>query len=356
MIRILIIINLVFCSGLILGQNNSKKNDLTCFCSARETPNSVVNYDNNLQLLKSFSDGRSKKELDSLHIPYTESQLKLLRMFDLIRKDKDKYYTNIPILDESQTIHLRTQSKLIADKITPLAVPDIKELVSYLNSINRSKNAFSIMFSYVIDGLTWRIFEEKGIIKPFITIDNTSQWTGHFWILDSRRDTKYGTNTSGDSAFSISVTNGASYKIMKAFYEDDNSLELIANDIKLNGKVTDKRVIDALSKFGLFNEQGNITIPIINENNQDRLYTLSRLISSKICEITVLNASIEDVVKEYHFKNNEQALVILYHEIMWDLLDNLIAQNIVEKPLILSEPDKAEMKDLSDLIFITRNK
>jgi hypothetical protein len=153
----LIILNLVLYSGLILGQNNSKKYDLTCFCSARETPNSVVNYDNNLQLLKSFSEGMSRKGLDSLHIPYTESQLKLLRMFNLIRKENGKYYTNIPILDESQTIHLRTKSKQIADKITPLVATEIKELVSYLDSINRSKNAFSIMFSYVIDGLTWKI-------------------------------------------------------------------------------------------------------------------------------------------------------------------------------------------------------
>lgn len=351
-----IIFNLLLYCGLVVGQNNPNDYDLSCYCIARETPNGIVGYDNNLQLLKTLRNGMSRKGLDSLHINYTESQLKLLRIFNLIRKENIYYYSNIPILNEIQTNHLRIQSKQIADKITPLITADIKEFVKYLDSIKCSKNAFSILFSYVLDGLTWKIFEENKTIKSRILLDNDCPWTGYFWILATKRESKYGTNTDGDSILSIAVTNGAPYRIMKSFYQENNLLSIMVNDIKLFGKVTDKQVLNALGKFNLFNEHGEITIPIIEENNQSKLYSLSKSMSSKICENAISNTSIDAVVKEFSFKDKEQALVILYHEIMWDLLDNIEASNLIEKPTILKEPDKAEFKDLADLIFITWKK
>lgn len=38
---------------------------------------------------------------------------------------------------------------------------------------------------------------------------------------------------------------------------------------------------------------------------------------------------------------------------MWDLLSNLLDKNILTKPLVLENPKDAEMKDVSDLMFIT---
>jgi len=350
----LLIITFSLFSGVIMGQKNLDDYDMTCYCSARETPHGVVSFDNNLQLISSFKKGLSKKELDSLHIPYTDSQLKLLRIFNLIRKEKDKYFSNIPFLDEKQTYLLRAQSKQIADKILPHIEPDIKELVSYLTSIGNSNNVFSIAFSYVLDGLPWQIFEEKKIIKPLDSKDNISPWTGFFWILTSNPSSKSGTNTESDSTFTIGITGGP-YRLMKSIYdEEDGLLKVMLRNYIVSGKVTDEKVFKTFEPYNLFNQKGELTIPIIVENDQNKLYVLSKQIAEKICmEMTSMEVA-NRAIKDFNFQNEEQAVIILYHEVMWNLLSIMEEKKLIEKPIIIKNPDKAEMKDAADLMYIIR--
>lgn len=350
--KLLVIILLLFCR-VLYGQKNINNYDMTCFCSARETPEGILSYDNNLQIILSLKDGLSKKELDSLQIPYTDSQLKLLRVYNLIRKENNKYYLTFPLLDKDQTLLLRNQSKQIADSITPLIENDAKDMVSFLASTGRSQNAFSIIFSYVLDGLVWNEFEENGEIKPIDSNDDITPWTGFFWVLEPRREPKYGTNSLTDSILSISFTNGAPYRLMNSLFIEEDLLRILLDNIRLSGKVTDRRVIEVFGKYNMFDNQGNVTIPIIRENNQSRLFLLSEKISDKICKGVLNDISLDKTMHNYGFKSKEQTLIIVYHEIMWDLLSNLLDKNILTKPLVLENPKDAEMKDVSDLMFIT---
>jgi len=337
-----------------MGQKNSDNYDMTCYCSARETPNGVVSFDNNLQLISSFNKGLSKKELDSLHIPYTDSQLKLLRIFNLIRKENDKYFSNIPFFDEKQTYQLRAQSKQIADKILPQIEPDIKELAIYLTSTGNSNNVFSIIFSYVLDGLPWKIFEEKGIIKPIDSKDNISPWTGFFWILTSHPSAKSGTNTESDSTFTIGITGGP-YRLMKSIYdEEDGLLKVMLRNYIVSGKITDEKAFKTFEPYNLFNQKGELTIPIIIENNQNKIYVLSKQIAEKIYTEMASKEVTNKAIKDFNFKNEEQTTIILYHEVMWDMLSMLEEKKLIEKPIIIKNPDKASMKDAADLLYIIR--
>jgi len=47
---------------------------------------------------------------------------------------------------------------------------------------------------------------------------------------------------------------------------------------------------------------------------------------------------------------------ISYHELMWDLLDDLEKQGIIRKPIAFADPKKAQAKDIADLVFIVRGK
>ena len=350
--KLLIFYFLLFCA-VLLGQKSPNNYDYSCYCSGRETPHKIVSYDNNLQLIKLFNVGLSKKDLDSLNIPYTYSQLKLLQIYNLIRFENNKYYSNIPILDEKQTNQLRIQSKQIANNIIPIIDNDIKDLVAYLSTINRSSNTFSIIASYVIDGLLWEKFEKKKLIQSN-SYDSAYPWSGYFWVLASRRNFKYGTNTDTDSTITIALTNGGTYRIMESYYKGEDLIKIMLNNMRVSGKVTDERVIKNFGKYNIFNKQGDIIIPVIIENNQNKLYMLSNQIADKICDLIISNVNIDEYVKAYNFKDKEQALIILSHEIMWDLLSLIDEKKLVEKPIILREPSKAEMKDASDLIYIIR--
>jgi hypothetical protein len=47
-----------------------------------------------------------------------------------------------------------------------------------------------------------------------------------------------------------------------------------------------------------------------------------------------------------------QGIIILYHEIMWDILDIMEEKGKLEKPVAFKEPAMARPEDLKDLIFI----
>ena len=75
------------------GIDDFSKNESICYCMPNwSTPNNVVGFDNNWQLLRAMQVPRSKEELDSLGIPCTYSQLQLLRDWGLIERNEDDRY------------------------------------------------------------------------------------------------------------------------------------------------------------------------------------------------------------------------------------------------------------------------
>jgi len=350
--KILFLLSLVLLLVDIYGQPNANDFDLICYCSG-ETPHSVVSYDNNLQLILLFKNGLTLKQLDSLQISYTKSQIKLLKLYNLLRQENKVLYSNIAILENENSVELREYSRSIAEKILPFVETDILELNEHLSSINRSKNAFSITFSYVLDGLIWKEFEAKGITKPIENNEN-SPWTGHFWMLESKRSLGFGTNSYSDSTVTIAITNGAPYQLTKSFYKEREIRKLLLNDIKLYNKVIDERVLRTFEEFKIIDSNGEITIPIIYENNQNELYSLSKRISRQICNKTLDLIVLDEIIEKYNFSDNEQAIIVLYHEIMWELLEIILEKGIMEIPIILKEPEQAEVQNISDILYIIK--
>jgi hypothetical protein len=344
----------LFCLVLKSQQNIDEYNKI-CYCSGN-TPHSILSYDNNWQLLLAFKSGLSKRDLDSLHILYTESQLRLMLIFKLIRYKSDKYYTDIPIWDAKQTNELRGKTKKIAEQIIPFIEDDIKSLVTALTYENYYDNQFSIIFSYLLDGLVWSKFEEKRLIKPLNLNTNNWPWTGAFWLLTPARDKNYGTNTESDSIYTIGITGGA-YSQMKTIYdEEDGLLKLMLENYIKNGKITDQKIISACEPYHILNKKGEITVPIIVENYQNKIFTLSDQIAMNVCNHLVSNEIFKNIILDFKLNDEQQAIIILYHEVMWDLLSIIEEKKLIQKPIILANPEKAEMKDVSNLIYIIKRK
>ena len=125
------------------------------------------------------------------------------------------------------------------------------------------------------------------------------------------------------------------------------------NDLADSGKVTNSEVKQTFLPFNLFDENGNFTIPVIESKQGNRLYDISHRISEKIAETVPGLVDFPELIEEFQFQNNAQALIITYHEIMWDLM-NKFEQDVVEKPIAFSNPENAGNKDVADLVFIVR--
>lgn len=348
-----ILIGFLLICGVIEGQENLKDYDEICYCTGN-TPHSILSYDNNWKLLLAFKNGESKSKLDSLGIPYTKSQLKLLSIYKLIRFDNGKYFTTFPILDTNQTSYLRAKTSEIASIIFPIIEKDIKSLVSELNNNDQTDNQFSILFSYVLDGLAWQKFEENGMVDRLtLNIDNYP-WVGEFWLLTPRRSTFYGTNSESDSTYSIAITTSGNEIVSKVYNEENELLRILLKNYINSGKVTDKKALTTFAQYNVCDRAGNITIPIITENKNNRIYYYSSQIAEKISTELISNSIFDELMRDLKFKDRKQAVIILYHEVMWDLLSVIEKQKAIQKPSILENPNQSKLADISKLLYITR--
>ncbi|MDR2653619.1 MAG: hypothetical protein LBC68_15175 [Prevotellaceae bacterium] len=344
------IINTLYLHSQPTDYNKIENWDDICFCSMNNAfhPQTIVNADNNWQLLLAMKSGLTLKELDSLKIPYTRSQWLLLRSQRLIERNQDVYKTSIPILDKEQTVALRQQSHMAAKIVASEIEEECKELVAFLSKNNRSQNVFSILFSYVIDGLIWDRFEKDGIIKEQPSGDGI--WSGNYWFLTPKRSFSCGTNSiSNGDKYTFILNWSESEKLTNEIPELDDFLISLENE----DKITDKKIIDEFSPFGFFDENSNLIIPVIDERENSDLCLISNKITDKLLAAFVKAVDIETVKTLYKFRDNSETVLIFYHEMMWDIIDLLLDKKIIQLPVVFQSPETAKMTDIADLCFIT---
>jgi hypothetical protein len=141
---------------------------------------------------------------------------------------------------------------------------------------------------------------------------------------------------------------------MVPFVADFNTLIQMFEDYRTAGVVEHERVRTVFGPFGLFDEEGQFTIPVIVEEDANPLYRSSRAIAEEVVASVSQLLDLTALVADFGFRDEQQALVVAYHELMWDVMDRLEAEGRVHKPAAFAEPDRIEPSDIADLVFIVR--
>ncbi len=338
------------------GFTSFDKNEHISYCVTRKgTPDHIVRLDNNWELLLSLREPKSLKTLDSLGIRYTYSQLQLLADWNLIRKSRNCLQTGIVILDSLHTSRLRSLSRNLSERLVDEIGHNVSELVCILDREGWKSNAYSILFSYVIDGWVWRHLEDKGIVRKKELSERRSFWDGEFWTLYPKRGFYCGTNTLSAQGYSI-VSNWSEKALflMKPFLSQGNRLGLFLTDFAENGRITDANIISEFSKFNLFDEKGHIIIPVIEESEEDSIYNLSKQTAKSVADFLEKYVDTEALQRDFGFVGTSQSMIILYHEMLWDTLSSLESRGIITKPSVFVSSNRADNGSISDLIFILK--
>ncbi len=353
--------NLILLIIFIFGTNTNaqnhdfKLNENICYCVGG-SPLSIVKLDNNWELLLFLRQPKTTAKLDSLEIKYTHSQLKLLKQWNLIKDNvNDFYQTSIVILDSIKTESLRNYSKQLSLNLVNEIEPKVLELKSHLKSIKREKNIYSILFSYIIDGMIWKYMEKENLVDPREIALNKPNWNGEYWTLYPKRNFYCGTNSISDNGYSIKV-NWSEEAIPKMipFVTRFDLLGKILNDFIEKGKLDDEEAIDVFGKYNFFDNHGNFTVPIIIENDQDKVYTISKEISVSIISFIKSKIDLETLKMKLGFRDTSQTLIILYHEMIWDVMSTLENKKIIEKPIAFKYPKQTKPEDIGDIIILVK--
>ena len=253
--KTMLILFCVFGSTVTVIAQNKKftLNENICYC-AGNSPSSILKMDNNWELALLLRNSLKKKQIDSLGLSYISSQLKLLESWGIIDYKRDKtYQTSIQILDSLKSNKLRSLSEKKSLKLADIIAPKVIELKSYLEKIGRGKNVYSIIFSYVIDGMIWDSLEENNLIKKRDLDANKPFWSGEFWTLDSKRNFYCGTNSISDKGYSLNVNwSEKAIPKMLPFVTRFDLQSKIIDDFIEKGKITNQEVKDVFSEFNFF--------------------------------------------------------------------------------------------------------
>lgn len=335
-------------------KDNIENYDDVCFCNVGLVhPYKILELDNNKEIVLALKKGKTLSELKKMGIQFKVSQIKLLTLSGLVTRKDSIYTTAIPILANSETTQLREATKKYASEITALIKDEYKQLNQILSTKGFQKNSYSVFFSYVLDGMVWDILEKKGAVKETVITAEKPFWDGVFWLFDPKRDYSCGTNSlySGDMCINVNWNEDQEYTVPSY-----DVLSNMLNDYMKNGKITDTEVIKTFEKNNLFDKNGFLKIPVIKTDSTDQIFKTSEKIANIISSYLINDIDYSKVLTNYPKLIKNEGIVIIYHEIMWDILDNMEKLGILEKPVAFGNPKSSKPEDLRDLIFIVEYK
>lgn len=349
------IIYLFFCSLILCRfanisaqQREFSKWSSTAFCSyTKYHPFTYIKADNNWEIMQALRTPHKRQYLDSLGIKNSDSQMALLRIEGLIDKnDKGNWQTIIPILDSLETVEARIFSLQIAKELYKNIKTDCIELRTYLQQEKLDQNTFSVVFSYTLDGRIWKSFNDYSDLKTSAT------WDGECWALYFPREFKCGSNTYYNE-FKVCWTKKQPNFIWNEL-DENTFIKPFLDEYEQYGKIVSQDLLNKSLTMGLVHKDGSLNIPVIDsKDNNSPINTISDRIIKNIVEYFADLDIIEVFQGKFNLNQNQKKLActILYHEVMWDLMDLLIADNIIQYPIVWENINK---QSTNSVIFIQK--
>jgi hypothetical protein len=245
-------------------------------------PQNILRLDHNGAVVLAARRGISREQLEK-EVSFTESQIALLKTFRLLEERNDTLTTAFPILDPEETRQLRHRARAAAPSLAEMLAPEVRALTQELRAIGREASAYTILFSYSLDGLVWNEFEQRSLVDIREITAANPLWAGEIWALHPPRAFASGTNSISEEGVSLKVNwTGDAIPHMLPFVADIPTLLQMFNDYKTEGVVTHHGVREVFGRFGLFDEGGRFTIPVIVEDDANPLYRSARAIAEEM--------------------------------------------------------------------------
>jgi hypothetical protein len=316
------------------------------------SPSHAIAFDNNWEILLACISEKSKNELKSMGITFTESQLYLLQLMRFLEINNEKIKTKMPILGSMQTQALRKKVNDSVVKVAPMLVNSIKDFKTELKKIGREESTYPILFSYVLDDLPWKFFYDHELISG--SNQENPIWHGLFWATYPPRKLPSGTNSYDGRYASVMVTTGVA--VDKKLWEGYNftNLKLIRDNFTEHGNIVDTELIKELEPYEIVDPSGNLTVPIIREHSDDKLFTICESIAKKVFTFFLEDIHTQKLAEKFNFNSESESIIVCFHEFIWELIEYLEEKDIVKKPFFFHRPQEATYKDLGSLLFIIK--
>jgi len=307
--------------GLLLALSGPPFQDvakwnLICYCDAVTlTPHTVVRMGNNGVILFALREGGTIEELHSAGVAATQGQLSLLESWNLLRRRKAVYTTTMPLIDDSTLRAIHQFIDPLAVDFTRSHTAAIRNLTATIAAAGLRDQRYAVLFSYVFDGQTWRELDAKHTMPRTKPDFRHPFWNGAFWAVQAKRQVPGTDTATANGETTYRTWNGIAEKAVSAY------------------------PTHRLPPPGFPDKPGTP----VHDQGKSLAMALAALIEKAAADkgFHALRPSGRPVVT-----------LILGHEIIWTVMDQIVRDGLVAKPTALTHPNPS-LDEVRALIFRT---
>jgi hypothetical protein len=321
------------------------------------SPAKIARLDTNGQVLFACRHASSRDAIRAAGVAFSESQIQLLKIMGLLSEHDGLLTTTFPILQPTDTSRLRAATAEASAAMLDQVEPFVTSLKSALDSDFNSEHAFAIVFSYVLDGLVWQqlnpMVQSPG---PPSAESSNPFWSGQLWAISPKRNDTVGTTTDYKDGYMLYVVWSPQAKgVLAPIYESGVDAHLLLSQIAANGRVTDAVTRAAYSAVGILNPNGKPLVPIISRQPDNPLQQACQHLADAVVSGTTAHLDFQRLADGFDLGDPHTAMIVSYHELMWDLLALLQQRGILTRPAVLTSPPADDSKSCADIAFIVRD-
>ncbi len=306
----------------------------------KRSPEGIAALDSNGEILLACRDGCSLEELRTSGLSVLDSQVELLRTLGMLQDDSSgRLVTGFPVLDAETTLELRRRIEELAGR-TLLEVGD--ESRAFLEAVRAAGHrgwAYSLVFSYVLDGMVWEFLDEYRMVPDRRRRSTRSpHWTGVYWVHRPPRPEAPRTLVLSGSPATLKMTvpGGAASPDLGPWRAAATELSQAlgagtAGDADEAGAGAEDRPQGNLNSLGLMDPDGRWLVPVVDEAGGGPVFRAAENLTEGLLE-ELQNLDVESWSEGFGLGDAGQTLVIVYHELMWELIDRLVTRESLTRP------------------------
>lgn len=309
-------------------------------------PVEIVRMDNNGEILLACLEEKTAQELKSSGIEFLNSQLELLVDWDLLeynRKNKT-YKTAIYVYGLEKAGAIRKLVRMGVEQLTVELDSELNSLQRHLASFDREKNLFAILYAYVLHSYSMTRLGDEIYRKPQLSAEHPF-WNGYAWAI-------YPINKFNTGVTSMPIEENQLFVVSATTVPrlDLRQISDLIKDIASDNKVDNPELKKSLSSFDLFDEQGNLTIPIFNIEWSTKLEGMAKKVYAKTIDLV----ESEEMKGILGMSTQAQAAMFLHYEIRHVFLRHLLEKGTLKAPVDFKNSENNSPSDVRNLVFLMK--
>jgi hypothetical protein len=309
-------------------------------------PVQIARMDNNGEILIACLEAKTVDKLKSSGIEFLQSQLELLVDWNLLEYDRKNknYRTTIHVYGANRAVSIRQQVRTGVVQLATELDAELNSLKSHLDSIDREKNLFAILYAYVLHSYSMQQFGKEIYQKPQLSAEYPF-WNGYAWAIYPERKFNTGVTFMPVEGNQFFVVSAATVPRL-----DFKQIADFVKDVSIDIKVDNPELIKSLSAFSLCDDQGNLTIPILDRDWSAKLENMAKKVYAKTIEL-VNSPELKNILG---METQAQAAMFLHYEIRYAFLDYLLENGTIKAPIDFKNADNNSPADVRNLVFLMK--